>query len=73
MKKYILTLVLIIILSCNKNSETSNLNPLILSQPVLIEDDDWKFEGTQNLILVPENRKDPESRKIALHLPKVGT
>ena len=72
MKKYILTLVLIIIiiLSCNKNSETSNLNPLILSQPVLIEDDDWKFEGTQNLILVPENRNEPESRKIALQFFK---
>ncbi|MBX2816852.1 MAG: alpha/beta hydrolase [Saprospiraceae bacterium] len=38
-----------------------------VSQPFRVADDDWIFEGTQNLLLVPENRNDPESRMIALH------
>ncbi|MEM6628339.1 MAG: alpha/beta fold hydrolase [Bacteroidota bacterium] len=39
----------------------------IISQPVVIEDDDWRFEGTENLMFVPENRNKADSRKIALH------
>jgi pimeloyl-ACP methyl ester carboxylesterase len=67
MKKIIPTLALLLLLACNKNPENSNRDNSILSQPVLIEDDDWKFEGTENLIFVPENRNDPNSREIAIH------
>jgi pimeloyl-ACP methyl ester carboxylesterase len=67
MKKITLPLVLLILLSCNTKPEISNSENSLISQPVLIEDDDWSFEGTENLIFVPENRNDPNSREIAIH------
>ncbi|WP_350290179.1 alpha/beta fold hydrolase [uncultured Croceitalea sp.] len=71
MKKPICLFLIICFFSCSKNSEISKDNKLILvSQPIVIEDDDWQFEGTENLIFVPENRNDPKSRKIALHFFK---
>ena len=64
---------LVAILGCANNPRqpaVEQLNqqpPTQLSQPVLIADDGWSFSGTQNILLVPENRSDPDSRKIALH------
>lgn len=41
--------------------------PAIISQPLQIESEAFEFLGTENLILLPENRSDPNSRKIAIH------
>lgn len=39
---------------------------LVASQPIRIDDDGLDFEGTSNLILVPENRANPKSRSIVI-------
>ncbi len=39
---------------------------LVYTQPLLVADDDWQFEGREHLAFVPENRLDPDSRMIAL-------
>ncbi len=71
MKNLILFPSLLLALYCSAFAQQFAPNPIsetsVISQPVVIEDDDWRFEGTQNLIFVPENRLDPNSRKIALH------
>ncbi|MEO1653073.1 MAG: alpha/beta hydrolase [Bacteroidota bacterium] len=67
MKKRIFILTIISLLSSQVKVRAFQQEPIILSQPVIIEEDDWKFEGTENLILLPENRNDPQSRPIALH------
>ncbi|MEO1449724.1 MAG: alpha/beta fold hydrolase [Bacteroidota bacterium] len=41
--------------------------PICLSQPVHINEEGHDFRGTENLLMVPENRNDPNSRLIALH------
>ncbi|NQZ43023.1 MAG: alpha/beta hydrolase [Flavobacteriaceae bacterium] len=64
MKKSILCLSILIGLGCNRQEDRI---PEVISQPVVIEDDTWSFKGTQNLLFVPENRNDPESRLLALH------
>ncbi|MEM9051060.1 MAG: alpha/beta hydrolase [Bacteroidota bacterium] len=65
MKLSLLTLTVLIIFSnCQPVQE---VKPTHISQPVVIEDDDWRFEGTENIILVPENRNEENSRLISLH------
>lgn len=67
MKKLLPFLLLCCCCSCEPALEETAKTPGFISQPFLVEDDDWSFEGTANLLLVPENRLDPESRIIALH------
>ena len=67
MKNLIPLIYLLLILSCSQHIEKNNAASTIISQPFAVEDDDWKFEGTANLLFVPENRLDPNSRMIALH------
>lgn len=64
MKQVILFTTLLLSISCTtEEKETS----LLISQPVHVADADWEFKGTENMIFVPENRNDPQSRKIPLH------
>ena len=60
MKNSILFAALILAHLCRLSGQS-------LSQPIVIEDDDWKFNGTENLMFVPENRNDANSRQIGLH------
>ena len=39
----------------------------IISNPISIDREGLDFHGTENLILVPENRNNPHCRKIAVH------
>lgn len=64
MKQVFLVTALLLALSCKtKEKETA----MFISQPIYVADDDWEFEGTENMIFVPENRNNPKSRKIPLH------
>lgn len=53
--------------SCQPNPDSTVKHFGFIAQPFVVEDDDWSFEGTANLLFVPENRLDPASRMIALH------
>ncbi|MEL7118691.1 MAG: alpha/beta hydrolase [Bacteroidota bacterium] len=77
MKNYILSISLLLVFICNVYSQKTNSTyferSTVISQPVLIEDDDWRFEGTENMMLVPENRNDPKSRMIPVHFFRFPT
>jgi pimeloyl-ACP methyl ester carboxylesterase len=64
-----LLLLVISIIAQSPMIKKSN-HPTVISQPVIIEDDDWKFEGTENMILLKENRNNPDSRLIPVHFFK---
>lgn len=66
MKQYI-TLLGLLLACANLGAQKLGITSEIITQPVVIEDEDWRFEGTENLIFVPENRNTPQSRTIALH------
>jgi len=66
MKKIFWSIVVLILISCNEKQADSTSDPMMLSQPIVVEDDAWRFEGTQHLIFVPENRNEPTSRIIAV-------
>jgi pimeloyl-ACP methyl ester carboxylesterase len=68
MKQVILISVLLLSFSCTTKTKEATL---IISQPLYVADDDWEFQGTENMIFVPENRNDPLSRKIPLHFIKL--
>lgn len=70
MKKTILFISLIVFLTWNVQCQEYGKQHTLISQPILIEDDDWKFEGSANILLVPENRNNPDSRLITLHFYK---
>ncbi len=66
MKWISLTTIVVAFFTCDTPSEQAKaLNSV--SQPVLIKGEGWEFKGTENLIFVPENRRDPASRHLALH------
>ncbi|MEN0005314.1 MAG: alpha/beta fold hydrolase [Bacteroidota bacterium] len=68
MKKLIILPIAFLLLLSNALSQGIDpKEPTVLSQPVLIADDDWKFEGTEHMMLLPENRDDPASRLIPVH------
>ena len=61
---------LLLVLFGHSQSDYDKLKNVIISQPFIAQDNDWKFEGTQNILFVPENRNDPNSRLITLHFFK---
>lgn len=72
---------MIVLISCQTNQSNSDSKsikpdqPVVLSQPFTVEDDDWSFTGTENLMVVPENRNNLESRMISInfiHLPALN-
>lgn len=67
---FFLLSLLLSTLSGNLLAQKIDSSAVLLSQPVVIEDDDWKFEGTQNMILVPENRNEADSRLLTLQFFK---
>lgn len=67
MKNLLPFLLLLVGIACQQTTDTLTETTNLISQPFLVEDDDWRFEGTANLLMVPENRLDPDSRIIALH------
>lgn len=67
----LLTSIAIALQTVGGLSQTSKTDlPVSLSQPITIEDDDWRFDGTENILLVSENRNQENSRDIALHFFK---
>ncbi len=70
MKNILLYSFVLLLLACKQNSNEGSklsLDKFVISQPVHVADDDWSFRGTENMLFVPENRNDPNSRKIPLH------
>lgn len=69
--------LLLVFLSCTSKSQPAQTNPdlrvayapaQLISQPVSIDGEEGlDFKGTENLILVPENRNNPQSRMISVH------
>lgn len=70
MKNILLFGFVIFLVSCEQNQHKTAVdhpNQFVISQPVHVSDDEWSFSGTENMLFVPENRNDPNSRKIPLH------
>ena len=63
-------LFLLVIMTYHCRGQNIEQHIEILTQPVTIQDDDWAYHGTENLILLPENRNNKNSRSIGLHFFK---
>ncbi|MEM6803531.1 MAG: alpha/beta fold hydrolase, partial [Bacteroidota bacterium] len=73
MKKILISLIYtsISIIACNLAGAQDYWQPsqkaATVSQPIHILEETFEFIGTENLILLPENRENPQSREIAIH------
>lgn len=65
--KHAITLFLMLTTLAGMASHQDQPAPICLSQPIHITADGHDFRGTENLLMVPENRNEPDSRMIALH------